>query len=260
MRTRNLMAAVLLTSGSVASFMVAAVETNATDAAWAGIRRVSESGKYAFVLFHRGGDGAVAMREAVKKTVENVKGRAEAVEVDVADPASELVVQRYGVSRAPLPLILAIAPNGAVTGGFPGKCEPSALAEAMVGPKAATCMKILQEGKVVVVCVQPKASKSAEATLKAVAAFKEDKRVSGFAESVVIDPADQAENGFLGKLRVDVKSEAATTLLVTPPGRIVGVYTNEVNTDAMFADLARSMAGATCGGGGGCGPSAGGCR
>jgi hypothetical protein len=238
-----------------------AAETNRTDAAAAGIGRITGAGKYAFVVFHRGGDGTAAVREAVKKAVEEAKGRAESVEVDVADAANAATVRTYGANRAPLPLVLAVASNGAVTGGFPGSCEPQALADAMVGPKGASCLKTLQDGKVVVICVEPAGSKTAEATAKAVAAFKADQRISDFAESIVIDPADQAEQGFLGKLRVDPKSDKATTLLVTPPGRIVGTYTNAVTTESMFADLARSMAGSTCGGGGGgCGPASGGCR
>lgn len=259
MRTSRLMRAVLLMTGGLASYSVAADATNATDAAAAGIGRITGAGKYAFVVFHRGGEGAAAVRKAVKKAVEGAKGQAETVEVDMADWGNLPTVQKYGANRAPMPLVLAVAPNGAVTGGFPEKFEPQALAEAMLGPKGANCMKTLQDGKVVVICVEPAGSKTAEATAKAVAAFKADQRISDFAESVVIDPADQAEQGFLGKLRVDPKSAGTTTLLVTPPGRIVGTYTNAVTTDAMFADLARSMAGSTCGGGG-CGPASGGCR
>ena len=261
MRTGKLMMAFLLTSGCLVSSMIAADATNAVDKTATQLKRVGEGGKYAFVLFHRKGAEVASVRESVKKAVEDAKGRAEAIEVDVADTGSEATVRDFGVNRAPLPLVLAIAPNGAVTAGFPGKCEPQALADAMVGPKGASCLKTLQDGKVVLICVEPTGSTSAEATAKAIAAFKADERISGFAESVVIDPADAAETGFLAKLRVDPKSVGATTLLVTPPGRIVGTYTNAVTTEAMFADLARSMAGSTCGGGGGgCGPASGGCR
>ncbi len=261
MRTGRLMVAVLLMGGGLAGYAVAAAGTNPVDKAAADIKRLGEAGKYAFVVFHRGGDGAPAVQEAVKKAVEDAKGRAESVEVDVADASSAPTAREYGVNRAPLPLVLAVAPNGAVTGGFPGSCDPQALAQSMLGPKGALCLKTLQDGKVVVICVEPADSKTAEATAKVVAAFKADQRISGFAESVVIDPADQAEQGFLSKLRVDPKFDGATTLLVTPPGRIVGTYTNAVTTESMFADLARSMAGSTCGGGsGGCGPASGGCR
>ena len=259
MQTSKLMVAVLVTSGCLVSSVIAADATNAVDKTGAELKRVNDAGKYAVLLFHRKGDDSSAVREAVKKVVDESKGRAEAVEAEVSDPASAGTVSKYSVSRAPLPLVLAVAPNGAVTGGFPGKCDPKALSEAMFGPKAATCLKTLQEGKVVLVCVQNATSKNAEAALKTVSEFKADQRISEFAESVVIDPADQAENGFLGKLRVDPKSGVATTVLVVPPGRIVGTYTNLVTKEAMFADLARAMQGSTCGSGG-CGPSSGGCR
>ena len=37
----------------------------------------------------------------------------------VADPAEKPIVAKFGVDRSPLPLVLAIAPNGAITKGFP---------------------------------------------------------------------------------------------------------------------------------------------
>jgi hypothetical protein len=187
------------------------------------------------------------------------KDRAESVEVDVADTANAPTVRTYGVSRAPLPLVLVVAPNGAVTAGFPGACDPQALADALVGPLTATCLKALQDGKVVLICVQNGGSRNAEAALKTVAAFKADQRIKGFAESVVIDPTDGAEKSFLNKLRVDPTNGVATTVLVAPPGRVAGTYTNVVTAEAMFTDLSRAMAGATCGSGG-CGPAAGGCQ
>ena len=106
-------------------------------------------------------------------------------------------------------LAIGLVAAFAAVQGVAAAAETNATDEAMVGPKAATCLKALQEGKVVLLCVQNSGSKNAEATLKTVAAFKDDQRISGFAESVVIDPADQAESGFLGKLREEMTDGGA---------------------------------------------------
>ena len=50
--------------------------------------------------------------------------------MNVGDPAEKALVEKFGVSRSPLPLTLAVAPNGAITGVFSqrlgaGKCRPS---------------------------------------------------------------------------------------------------------------------------------------
>lgn len=259
MNTTRRLSVLAATCAACMGVTVGAAEPSVTNAAALQISQITGGGKYAFVIFHQGGNGMASVREAVKKAGDEAKGLAESVEVDVADAANGPTVREYGANRAPLPLVLAVAPNGAVTGGFPGSCEPQSLTEAMLGPKGAACLKTLQDGKVALICIEPADGKTAEATAKVVAAFKADQRISGFAESVVIDPADQAEHRFLTQLRVDPKSTTATTLLVTPPGRIVGTYTNALSIDAMFADLARSMAGSTCGSGG-CGPASGGCR
>ena len=38
--------------------------------------------------------------------------------MNVTDPAQRPLVDRYHVERAPMPMVLCIAPNGAITGGI----------------------------------------------------------------------------------------------------------------------------------------------
>ena len=53
------------------------------------------------------------------------------------------------MSRAPMPLVLAIAPNGAITGGFPTRFEEEQLLGAFATPGTQKVIKSLQEGKLV---------------------------------------------------------------------------------------------------------------
>ena len=51
-------------------------------------------------------------------------------------------MDKFGVSRAPMPLVLALAPNGAITKGFPIKFDEKQLREGFVSPCTAKCLKV----------------------------------------------------------------------------------------------------------------------
>ncbi len=98
--------------------------------------------KYVFVLFHKEGDAAkLTMWQTLKAALAKQSCHAMAVNIRVNDPAMKPVVDRYGVSRSPLPLVLAIAPNDAVTGAFAIKMTEQDVAGAFVSPSQADCMK-----------------------------------------------------------------------------------------------------------------------
>ena len=54
-----------------------------------------------------------------------------------------------------MPLVLAVAPNGAITGGFPLKLTEQDVAGAFVSPGTAGCLKAMQARKLVLLCVLP---------------------------------------------------------------------------------------------------------
>ncbi len=51
------------------------------------------------------------MRAALESGVAEIPDQAEVVAIDVTDPLEKATVNKFGVSRAPMPLILAVAPK-----------------------------------------------------------------------------------------------------------------------------------------------------
>ena len=215
------------------------------------IRQAASQQKYLLLLFRAEENDAVAqLRKTAQEALALTKHQLDFAETDFKDDANKEIIDRFGLRQAPPPVLLVLAPNGAITGGFiPANCSLSAIKQSLAGPKTTACLKLLQDGKVALVCVQSAKSENAEAALKTAAEFKEDKRVSGFAGSVVIDPADPAEKGFLDQLHLNPASTAATTVVLLPPGKIVGTYPGTADKEAMFADITKAMSGSTCGGG-----------
>lgn len=231
-------------------------EQEKTGGGMAAMEKAAEANKYLFALFRKADDSQTsAMRAALKGAMEEVADRANLVEVDVTAPSEKAIVDKFDLTRAPMPLILAIAPNGAITGGFPTEVDKQKLLDAFASPSTEKCMKQLQDNRLVFLCVQNGNTKSNDEAMKGVRDFKEDARFAHATEIVMLDPTDTAEAGFLKDLQVDPKTETAVTVFLAPPGTPVAMYEGATSKDELVTTLQKASS--ACGPGGVCGP--GGC-
>jgi hypothetical protein len=220
------------------------------------ISEAGDAGKYLFLFSWKADDEQTrAMRKVFDSTMEKVADRAQPVVVNINDTTEKPVVAKYGLDRAPMPLVLVIAPNGAVTGGFPNKFEEQQLLSAFATPATAKVMKRLQDGKLVFLCVQNEKTKSNDAALQGVWEFKEDVRFASATEIIMLDPADSKEASFLSDLKIDPKTAEAVTVFLAPPGSAIAEYKGATQKVEIVATLQKASSG--CCPGGSCGP--GGC-
>jgi len=79
----------------------------------AAVERAAKAKKYLFIFFYGDdADQAAPMRPIFNKAVDNLSQKPIRIEINVTDPAEAGIVDKYGVRGAPMPLTLAIAPNG----------------------------------------------------------------------------------------------------------------------------------------------------
>ena len=192
------------------------------------------------------------MRKVFDKAMEKVADRAQWVAVDTTDSSEKAIVAKFELSRAPMPLVLALAPNGAITGGFPSKFEEKQLLDAFATPVTQKVMKQLQDNKLVFVCVQNDKTKSNDAAMQGVRDFKADARFASATEIVMLDPTDSAEASFLADMKIDPKTEDAMTVFLAPPGAAIAEYKGATDKAEMATALQKASSG-------GCGPGAGSC-
>ncbi len=217
------------------------------------MEQAAKDKKYLFAVFWRNEDEqTAAMKEVVSATVATMPDRAASVAVHVTDRAESALVEKFGLNRAPMPLVLAIAPSGAVTGGFPNRCEQEDLLGAFVSPAAEQTMKSLQDGNVVLLCVQNQSTQQNKEALSGVAEFQSDPRFRAKTTRVMLDPKDSVEASFLSDLQVAPDVAVATTMLLVPPGSIVASLQGATTKEDFLAALRSAPA---CSPGGGCGPS-----
>ncbi len=222
----------------------------------AAIDSAAHSGKHLFIFLWKADDEqSRSMFGVFQSTMKKWTESADSIELQITDPNEKPLVDRFGLSRAPMPMVLALAPNGAVTKGFPIKFDEKQLREGFVSPCTAKCLKALQERKLVLVCIQNERTQFAQAAMNASLAFKADARFEKATEIVVLNPEDRAEGTFLRDLKVDPRSPQAVTIILAPPGQPVASFVGSLTKEQIVAKIqAGPCADGKCGPNGCCPP------
>jgi len=222
------------------------------------LESAAASGKYLFIFFWRNNDPQnQALYHTFQSAMEKMSDTADAVSILIIDAREKPVVDKFGVSRAPMPLVLAIAPNGAITKGCPSRFDESQLRQALVSPCTADCMKALQDRKLVLLCVQNQSQVKQVSLQKGVEDFTTDKEYAHNSKVVVLNAGDPTEGALLKSLQVDPNTAAPVTVFMAPPASVIGTFTGAVTKEQLVAKL-KSAQSSCCPGGkcgpGGCGP------
>ena len=126
------------------------------------IEQATKDSKYTFLMFYKTTDAASnAMSATLKEALAEKSEQAVVAYVQVGNPAEQELVTKYDVSRAPMPMTIAVAPNGAMTGMFAQRVTAEKLGDAFVTPTMMFTMKNLQENNLVLVTVQGSAKAAA---------------------------------------------------------------------------------------------------
>ena len=227
-----------------------------TSGGMAAIDAAARSGKYLFIFFWNANDEqSRSMYGVLRSAMGKMAQSADAVGIQITDPREKPVVDKFGVSRAPMPLVLALAPNGAITKGFPVKFDEDQLRQAFVTPCTAQCLKALQDRRLVLLCVQNQRTQFSQAAMSGVQGFKADPRFAKATQIVALDPDDRSEAAFLQDLKVDPRTPTAVTFVLAPPGTPIAKFAGPVTKDQIVAKVTAAQSGPCAGGQ--CGP--GGC-
>lgn len=242
MSRRLLFASCLLTLNAVNAVQaqqVTTVRPASPSQAEATLEKAGADGKYTFLVFYRTNDAATqAMGATLKEGLANRGDVAVGTYVQIGLPAEKALVDKYDVSRAPMPMTIAVAPNGAITGLFAQKLTAESIENSFVTPTMTRCMKSLQEGKLVFVCVQGSAKTAAPASLKD---FQTDPHFKDRLAAYSLLAADAAEAKFLTQMQIDAaKAKGTTTVLLAPPGVLVGKFDEFASKDDIAAALAKA--------------------
>jgi hypothetical protein len=225
----------------------------------AALQRAASANRYLFIFFWSEQNPQTnALWGLFESTTAKLADSVEKVAIQIGDPAEKPLVERYGASRAPMPLVLAIAPNGAVTKGLAGKFDEAQLRSALVSRCTEQSLKALQDRKLVLLCIQDQPPQQGQVLVpRGVAEFQADARYGQATEIVVLNPRDEAEAPFLRQLQIDPQTAGPQVVFLAPPGALIGKFPVTASKEQLLAKLAAAQsnpcAGGKCGPNG-CGP------
>jgi hypothetical protein len=86
----------------------------------AAVDQAAKAKQHLFIFFYRQDDAQTqALKAAFDSAAAATGGRADSLAIFITDPSKEGIVKRFGLSEAPMPLVLVLASNGAVSASFP---------------------------------------------------------------------------------------------------------------------------------------------
>lgn len=201
--------------------LTAAAQSNGSAAD--ALSAAAQQQKFAFVLFWKQQDTATdAVYQSLQTHLAAHADRATSVAVQVTDPANRDIVGQFNVSRAPMPLVLAVAPNGAVTAAYQSELTAQQVSEAIVTPAVANCLKGLQDGKAVLMLVHPQAD--TQQAPQGARQFLADPQFSKRTTFVRLVSTNPAEGDFLKKLGLTQQDATGCVAMMAPPGVFVGKF------------------------------------
>jgi hypothetical protein len=223
--------------------------------AQAAMAQAAAANKYTIIFFWKDKNQQTDKAWGLlQPAVAKMADQAEVVSIQTTDSAEKAIVDRFGASRSPLPLIMAIAPCGAVTKAFTGVIDEKQLSTAFVSPGTQLSMKALQDNKLVMICVMDRDGQVDPADIpQGVKDFKADAKYRGATEVLVLNYRDQAEASFLKDLQIDANSSKTVIALFAPPASMVGKFDASVTKQQIIAKIASASSG--CCPGGKCGPN-----
>lgn len=225
----------MLTAAILAAFLTVSHAAHAASPGGQAVAAAAQNNQFAFVMFYRGNDAAAqAMHGTIKATLAD-RQDAVVVPVQIADPSERALIQQFDATRIPLPAVAVLAPNGAVCSVFPQKVTGQQLTSAIVSPGQASCLKALQDKKIVVLCAQPAGSTETPAGVRQ---FQADKLYSNRTEVVTVTATDPAEAKFLNQLRVPTNQRTPVVAFMAPPGVMIGVFNGNVTHSQLAQKLA----------------------
>lgn len=160
--------------------------------------------------------------------------KSEVITLDRTDKTNAALITKYGLAGAPVPIILVIAPNGAVGGGLQLKdATPEELVGLVPTKKQAQALLAFSEGKPAYIVLYKKPMKDkAQAIAECNTAAN---ALNGNVVVVDVDLDDKSESEFLSLLKPDMKVLTTTVLVFNGKGQFTDEFKAPVQSTKLIA-------------------------
>lgn len=215
------------------------------------LAKAKKNGEPVFVVVK--GNGASNVDKALE-TANQAAGKtskkATVLQLDRDDAENKTLVKEWGLSGAPLPIIMCVSPKGNVTGGFlMAEATPDNLANSIPSPKYDDVYTALNQQKAAYVIVG-NPSDAGTKKLQETCGSASKPNPSMEAVTIIVDPNDKAEQGFIKSLSNGQNPKTPTVYVINRQGRVVASYDTSATKIQLQNSAMLTVGGACCGDGG----------
>jgi hypothetical protein len=221
-----------------------AAPTNAKSA----IAEASAAGKFLGLIFYEAQDASLTgLSSSITAFNKSSTKKIAVYKAKLGDPANSEIVAKYGIQGTDLPLVLVIAPNGAVTGGYPKIVTADQLKQSVdISDLMLKTIKPLQDQKVVLVALQNSTTKSNAESWAGVNDFANDANYKQLVTAVKADPAAPGSQEFMKQCQLISPLTEATVVVLMPPGKITKVINGKTTKNDILKSLQSCKTGSGC--------------
>jgi len=180
--------------------------------------------------------------------------KSEVITLDRLDQSNTTLVSKFGLAGATTPIILVVAANGVVTGGYVlGEASPEKLVDAIPTKKQADALLAFSEGKTAFIVLYKKSMIDKSAVIDE--CRKAAMGLNAKAVVVEVDLEDKNEVGFLSLLKPEMAATSTHVLVFNAKGQFTGEFQSPVASSDLVATSRKVLSsGCAPGGGSGCCP------
>jgi hypothetical protein len=180
--------------------------------------------------------------------------KSEVIALDRLDQTNAALISKYGLSGAPTPIILVLASNGVVTGGYVlDQASPDILVDAIPTKNQAEALLAFSEGKAAFIVLYKKSMIDKTTALEA--CKNAEAGLNAKAKVVEIDLEDKSEAKFLNLLKPEMEATITHVLVFNAKGQFTGEFQSPVASDDLIASSLKVLSsGCAPGAGSGCCP------
>jgi len=186
---------------------------------------IDDAPKFQFILFWKENNVQTqTFSTSLNTALSKQAGRAYVTSVNIADEANRPIVDRYQVSRAPMPLVLCIASNGAITGSMTRLVDVNEVSvdRLIITPAMAEVTKALKDKQIALVHIT---ADGRSPLPQGAAQFVADPMFNARTKVVTVVVGDQSEGRFLKDLAINPTDVRDSMLVMfAPPGVAVGKF------------------------------------
>jgi hypothetical protein len=223
-----------------------AAPTNAKSA----IAEVSAAGQFLGLIFYEAQDASLSgMSSTIATFNKSATKKLTVYNAKLSDPANKEIADKYGIQPGNLPLVLVIAPNGVVTGGYPSNVTADQLKQCVsISDLMLKTLKPLQEQKVTLVALQNSSTKFNAESWTGVNEFVNDSNYKKLVVAMKADPSAPGSLDFVKQCQLIAPLSEATVVVLLPPGKIGKVLTGKLTKADILKALSSCATGCAPGG------------